>query len=92
MNLPFVWDYDLTETQFRALLDGKETIGRLNSDWPTTRLLEYASYPDIVRLLGFKRLIEGWPLWREHIRSASRQRSFDFLSTWLPTHSPDSIK
>jgi hypothetical protein len=48
------------------------------------RLLEYASYADIVRPLGFKRLIEGWPYWREQIRSESRRRSFDFLVVYLP--------
>ena len=58
-NLTFVWDYDLDEAQFRALLDGKNTIGRLDSDWAAIRLLEYASYPEIVHLLGFKRLIKG---------------------------------
>ena len=86
MNIPFLWDYDLDETQFRAVLEGKRTLGRLNADWAAIRLLEYGSYPDIVRLLGFKRLLEGWPKWRRHIRSTSRKRGFDFLATWLPAH------
>ena len=89
MNLPFVWDYDLDEDQFRALLDGKKTIGRLDSDWAAIRLLEYAPYPEIVRLLGFKRLIAGWPKWRSQVRSTSRRRSFDFLTAWLPAHAAD---
>jgi hypothetical protein len=92
MGLPYVWDYDLNEAQFRALLEGKTTIGRLDSDWAAIRLLEYASYPDIVHLLGFRRLVEGWPKWREHIRSHSRRRSFDFLTVWLPENAPDRIK
>ena len=69
MTLAYVWDYDIDEDQFRALLDGKQFMGRLDSDWAAIRLLEYAAYPDIIRLLGFKRLVEGWPRWREHIRS-----------------------
>jgi hypothetical protein len=89
MNLAFIWDYDLDETQFRALLDGTQTIGRLDSDWAAIRLLEYGSYPEIIRLLGFKRLLEGWPRWRGRIRSTSRRRSFDFLSDWLPAHTAD---
>jgi hypothetical protein len=89
MNLPFIWDYDLDEDQFYALLDGKYTIGRLDSDWAAIRLLEYASYSEIVRLLGFKRLIDGWPKWRGRVRSTSRRRSFDFLSVWLPAHSTE---
>lgn len=89
MNFPFIWDYDLDEEQFCALFDGKHTIGRLDSDWAAVRLLEVACYPEIVRLLGLKRLIEGWPKGRKHIRSTSRLRSFDVLSAWLPAHSPD---
>jgi hypothetical protein len=82
----YLWDVDLDEEQFIALLDGKTTIGRLDSDWAAVRLLDYAPYPEIVRLLGFKRLLQGWPKWRDRIRSTSRQRSFDFLASWLPAH------
>ena len=91
MRLPYVWDYDIDEGQFLALLDGKEQIGRLDRDWAAIRLLEYAPYAEIVRLLGFRRLVEGWPRWREHIRSHSRQRGFDFLVAWLPTHYPELV-
>ena len=89
MSLSYVWDYDIDETQFQALLEGKQNIGRLDSDWAAIRLLEYAPYPDIVNRLGFERLIAGWPKWRAQIRSDSRRRSFDFLTTWLPEHTSD---
>ena len=89
--LAYVWDYDIDEAQFRALLDGEQSLGRLDTDWAAICLLDYAPYPDIIRLLGFKRLVEGWPRWREHIRSNSRRRSFDFLFTWLPDHYPKLI-
>ena len=89
MNLPYIWDYDLDEAAFRSLLDGNIKIGRLDSDWAAERLLEYGSYPDILRFLGFTRLLDGWPRWRNHIRSASRLRSFDFLTLWLKAHSSE---
>jgi hypothetical protein len=92
MGVPYLWDYDFDEAQFRAVLEGKTTIGRLDSDWAAIRLLDYASYPDIVHLLGFRRLVEGWPRWREHVRSQNRRRSFDFLTVWLPVHYPDLVK
>ena len=91
MGLAYIWDYDIEEAQFRAILDGKQSLGRLDSDWAAIRLLDYAAYPDIVRLLGFKRLVEGWPRWREHIRSNNRRRGFDFLTAWLPVHYPELI-
>ena len=90
-HLPYVWDYDIDEVLFQALLDGKQTLGRLDADWAAMRLLEYASYPEIVRLLGFRRLVQGWPHWREHIRSQSRKRGFDFLAEWLPVHHPELL-
>lgn len=89
MRPAYLWDYDINEEDFCALLDGKLTIGRLDSDWAAVRLLEYASYQDIVRLLGFRRLIAGWPKWRTHIRSHSRRRGFDFLTVWLPINHPE---
>jgi len=89
MDSAILWDYHLSEIQFLDLLNGKDTIGRLDATWATIRLLEYGSYSDIVKYLGFKRLIHGWPNWRNHIRSLSRRRSFDFLTAWLPAHSAD---
>ena len=90
-RLPYVWDYDIDESQFRAILDGEQTIGRLDAEWATVRLLEYAPYTEIVRLLGFRRLVHGWPRWREHVRSQSRRRGFDFLVAWLPEHYPEVL-
>lgn len=91
MSVTYLWDYDLNEEQFTKILSGKLTIGRLDQDWAAIRLLEYASYMDIVRLIGFKRLINGWPRWREKIRSVNRKRSFDWFVDWLPEHHQEWI-
>ena len=32
-RIVYVWDYDIDEAQFNALLSGQLTIGRLNRDW-----------------------------------------------------------
>ena len=92
MTLPYVWDYNIDEAQFRSILDGKTTLGRLDNDWVAIRLIEYAPYEEIIRLLGFRRLVEGWPRWRDHIRSLSRRRGFDFLTAWLPENYPEMVK
>jgi len=88
-GLPYVWDYDIDADQFAEILAGRRAIGRLDQDWAARRLLEYAPYPEIVRLIGFCRLVENWPRWRPHIRSQSRQRGFDFLVAWLPQAHPE---
>ena len=90
-RLPWVWDYDIDESQFRALLAGERAVGRLGQRWAAVRLLEYGSYPDIVRFLGFRALIANWPRWRAHVRSKSRRRGFDFLVAWLPEHHPELV-
>ena len=91
MTLPYVWDYDIDEAQFRDVLAGRMALGRLDRDWAAVRLLEYASYPDIVRLLGYRALVDGWPKWQRRIRSSSRKRGFDFLVSWLPRHHPELL-
>ncbi|GAB4531277.1 MAG: hypothetical protein Fur0018_19120 [Anaerolineales bacterium] len=85
-NLPYVWDYDMDEATFLAILRGERTAGRLNRDWAAIRLLEYAPYRDILRFLGFVELVRGWPRWRARIRSESRRRGLDFLVEYLPAH------
>jgi hypothetical protein len=60
-------------------------------DTTAVRLLEYAPYREIVRLMGFRELVSGWPEWRGHIRSESRKRGLDFLAAWLPEHHPELV-
>jgi len=91
-RLPYVWDYDLDQTQFREILEGRRTKGRLNQDWAARRLLEYASYEEIIHLIGFRKLVENWPRWRGRIRSKSRVRGFDFLVQWIPEKHPELLR
>lgn len=59
-RLWYVWDYDIDEATFQAMLDGKVTLGRLGRDWAAVRLLNYAPYPEIVRRLGFPAIVQNW--------------------------------
>lgn len=90
-RLPYVWDYDIDEDEFRDLLAGRLQLGRLDRLWAAVRLLEYAPYREIVRMLGFRALIQGWPEWRRYVRSPGRLRGFDFLAEWLPKHHPELL-
>lgn len=82
-RLWYVWDYDIDEATFQAMLDGKVTLGRLGRDWAAVRLLEYAPYQEIIQRLGFSTIVQDWSLWRNRLRSNGRQRGFDFLVKWL---------
>ncbi|MBK8417477.1 hypothetical protein [Candidatus Villigracilis saccharophilus] len=90
-RLSYVWDYDLNEIQFREILEGRWALGRLNRDWAARRLLDYAPYEEIIRLIGFKQLVENWDRWRPGVRSKNRVRGFDFLVTWLPDKHPELL-
>lgn len=91
-SVPWLWDYDLDELQFRRMLEGQLRLGRLDRNWAAVRLLEYAPYSEIVRLLGFRELVCGWQHWRTHLRSQSRVRGLDFLVDWLPGHHPELLE
>lgn len=91
-RLPYVWDYEIDEQQFYSLLAGELRFGRLDRDWAAVRLLEHAPYREIVRLLGFRALVDGWPRWRDRIRSQRRRRGFDFLVEWLPQAHPELLR
>ena len=73
------------------MLEGRKTLGPLDRDWAAVRLLEYAPYREIIRRLGFRGIVEGWPSWRPRIRSQSRWRGFDFLAEWLPKNHPELL-
>jgi hypothetical protein len=90
-RLPYVWDYDLDETAFRAILAGREPLGRLDRDWAAVRLLEHAPYAEVRRLLSLGELVAGWPTWRRRIRAESRRRGFDFLVEWLLRNRPELL-
>jgi hypothetical protein len=91
MQTPYVWDYDLDQEQFLAILEGRASKGRLDQDWAAVRLLEYAPYEEIIRLIGFRRLVANWSRWRGRIRSKSRVRGFDFLVQWLTQKHPELL-
>jgi len=82
----WLWDSDLDESEFVAILSGQIAKGRLDRTWAAARLLDYAPYSDILRLLGPRDLAENWSQWRHRVRSASRRRGLDFLAGYLAQH------
>lgn len=90
-KLAYVWDYDIDEDSLKEILAGRLVIGRLNKKWAVRRILEYAPYPEIIRLLGYRGISEQWPELRESIRSQARKRGFDFLVEWLKENRPEKL-
>jgi hypothetical protein len=90
-RLAFVWDYDINEEQFRDLLSGRQSLGSLDRDWAAVRLLEHASYRQVLAFLNLGELVRGWPAWRSRVRSVTRRRGFDFLVEWLSRERVDLL-
>lgn len=88
----YVWDYDITQEQFDAMLTGQFEDGHLNRDWAAVRVIEWAKYEDMIRILGYFELVNNWSRWRQRIRSEEQRRSLDFVVSWLPDHRPDLLK
>lgn len=88
----YVWDYDLTQEQFDAMLAGHYENGPLNRDWAAVRLIEWAPYAEMIRRIGYKALVENWPRWRSRLRSEQQRRSLDFVVAWLPQHHPELLR
>ena len=54
----FLWDYDLTETQVRAILRGEDEQQKA---WLVARLLESAKYADVWQYISLAELREIFP-------------------------------
>jgi hypothetical protein len=87
----YVWDYDLTQEQFDQMLAGEYENGNLNRDWAAVRVIEWAQYGDMVRLIGFPALVREWPRWRKRLRSEQQRQSLDWLVAWLPKYHPELL-
>lgn len=88
-RLPWLWDYDIDEATFTALLNGEAAVPPLDRDWAAVRLIEYAPWSQITMRLGWHRLIADWPRWRDRVRSESRRRGIDFAVDWVRANRPD---
>ena len=87
----YVWDYDLSQEQFDRLLAGEYADGVLDRDWAAVRLIEYAPYEDMIRRIGYARLVELWPQWRGRLRSEQQRNSLDFVVDWLLKYHPELL-
>ena len=88
----YVWDYNISTAQFRQLLDGTLTLGRLNRDWAAVRLIEYAFYEDMIRSIGYRTLVENWHRWRPRVRVKEIRQGLDFVVSWVIKYHPELLE
>lgn len=56
-KIPYIWDYDIDEDKLKNILSGKLLIGHIDKKRAVIRLLEYAPYHEIIRLIGYRGII-----------------------------------
>jgi hypothetical protein len=76
----WLWDCDLDNAGFEAALRGE---GGRDAGWALARLIEYAPFTEIKRLLPRDRFLQRWPEISPHIRSQTRRAGMDFFHRWL---------
>lgn len=84
-------DYAIDRDTFLDILNGYRILARLDEQWATRRLLEYAPYGEMLRHLSSAEFARRWPGIRHRIRSESRRRGNDFLLKWPKDHQSQGL-
>lgn len=79
---PWLWDVDLSNEDFDRSLAG-QARGGFDRDWAMLRLIEYAPFPEIRRLLPRDSFVEAWPRLAPAIRSSARRQGMEFFRDWI---------
>jgi len=81
-HYPWLWDVDMDNATFEAILNGKTALGSLDSDWAMLRLIEYAPFREVKRLLPFDSFLRKWPSLKVKVRSVSRREGMEYCVVW----------
>ena len=84
----WLWDVDMDNGTFDALLAGRTVAPPFDKRWALLRLIEYAPYAEIKRLLPVAGFIALWPSLIGHVRSRMRREGMDFMYRWLRERNP----
>jgi len=83
----WLWDVDLDAVAFEAMISGSAGASLKDRQWAMVRLIEYAPWNDIRRLLPRGFFLEQWPSIAPRVRSRLRRAGMNFLHTWYQEHS-----
>lgn len=75
----WLWDVDWDAAAFDAVLWGRADVPLERRQWALLRLIEYAPYSEIRRLLPRDFFIEQWPALASRVWSRMRREGMAFL-------------
>jgi hypothetical protein len=87
-RFPWLWDTELDNAEFEAILRGRRTTPVYDFRWALLRLIEYAPYRDIRRLLRREQFLKEWPQLAHRVRSKTRREGMEFFHQWISQHPP----
>lgn len=73
----------MDNAEFEAILRGNVERPPHDSRWALLRLIEYAPWAEIRRLLPRDRFLKEWPGLASRVRSRARREGMDFLFHWF---------
>lgn len=75
----WLWDTEMDNTTFESILRGQQSCPPHDSGWAMVRLIEYAPYSEIRRLLPQQQFLREWPSLASRVRSRARREGMNFL-------------
>ena len=79
-----VWDYDLMQDEFEAILAGKKVLGNMDQNWAITRVLENLNYYDAMNLVSLDTLRNNWNKEQPRLFNSSIKNGYEFLLQRYP--------
>jgi len=74
-----VWDYNLPQSEFEAILSGQRVEGSLDQDWAIARVLENLNYYEAMSIVPYDLLKERWESVRRKLFKDSIKRGYEFV-------------
>ncbi|MEK7495756.1 MAG: hypothetical protein AAB569_06400 [Patescibacteria group bacterium] len=79
-----VWDYNLNQKEFEAILQGKKVLGNMNQSWAIARVLENLNYYDAMSLISLDTLRNNWNKVKGRLFNNSIKNGYEFLLQRYP--------
>ena len=79
-----VWDYNLPQGNFEAILRGEKVLGNLDQNWAIARILENLNYYEAMKLIPLELLRKNWELVKKKLFKYPIKNGYEFLLQRYP--------
>lgn len=74
-----IWDYNLPQEDFEAILRGEKVLGSLDQNWAMARVLENLNYYEAMRLVSLEYLGKHWRTIKGKLFKNSIKEGYEFV-------------